>query len=70
MIVQTMNTIDNLLVHASEIEAKIGYTFKDKSLLTLAFIHRSFINENRELVQQHNERLEFLGDSILGLLVA
>ena len=65
-----MNALELLLNQASEIEVKIGYTFKDKSLLTLAFVHRSFINENREIIEQHNERLEFLGDSILGMLIA
>ena len=53
-----------------EVEEKIGYTFKNKELLTLAFVHRSYWNENRELVIGHNERLEFLGDSVLGLMVA
>lgn len=65
-----MNALTELLKNASEIEAKIGYMFKDKSYLSLAFVHRSFINENRDIIQQHNERLEFLGDSILGLLIA
>lgn len=53
-----------------EIEKKIRYTFSDKSLLTLAFTHRSFVNEHRETSQEHNERLEFLGDAILGLLIS
>lgn len=65
-----MNPLDQLMQKASEIEAKLGYTFKDKSLLSLAFIHRSFINENRAVIEEHNERLEFLGDSILGMLIA
>lgn len=52
------------------IEAKIGYTFQNKAILGMAFVHRSFINENRHLVDQHNERLEFLGDSVLGMLIA
>lgn len=64
-----MNAYEELIRHASEIEAKIGYTFKDRSLLGLAFIHRSYINENKQVVQ-HNERLEFLGDSVLGMLIA
>jgi len=59
-----------LLKNASTIEKQLGYAFKDKKLLFLAFIHRSFYNENRELVQEHNERLEFLGDSVLGLIVS
>jgi len=64
-----MNAYEELIKHASEIESKIGYTFKNRSILALAFIHRSYINENKE-VGQHNERLEFLGDSVLGILVA
>lgn len=51
------------------IETKIGHTFKDRNLLALAFVHRSYVNENRS-VSNHNERLEFLGDSVLGMLVA
>lgn len=53
----------------SQIEERLHYRFKDSSLLALAFVHRSFVNENRE-VSQHNERLEFLGDSVLGLLIS
>jgi ribonuclease-3 len=64
-----MNPIEQLLFHAPEIEAKLGYRFRDRSLLALAFVHRSFINECRK-IQEYNERLEFLGDSVLGLLVA
>lgn len=62
--------MSELLKNISGIEKKIGYVFKDKKLLILAFIHRSFYNENRDLVQEHNERLEFLGDSVLGLIVS
>lgn len=64
-----MNPIEQLLFHAPEIESQLGYRFRDHSLMALAFVHRSFINEHRE-IDQHNERLEFLGDSVLGLLVA
>lgn len=64
-----MNQIKYLHEHISTIETKLGYTFRDRSLLTLAFVHRSFINENR-MVTQHNERLEFLGDAVLGMLVS
>ena len=52
------------------IEEKIGYVFENKELLSLAFIHRSFVNEHKSQVQAHNERLEFLGDSVLGLVTA
>jgi ribonuclease-3 len=64
-----MNQMEYLLQNISTIERKLGYTFRDSSFLTLAFIHRSFINENR-MVTQHNERLEFLGDSVLGMLIS
>jgi ribonuclease-3 len=64
-----MSILEGLLHLTPEIETKIGYHFKDRSLLVLAFVHRSFINEHRD-VSYHNERLEFLGDSILGLLTA
>ncbi len=56
--------------HSEDVEKKLSLNFQDPSLLFLAFVHRSFWNENQELVPGHNERLEFLGDSILGLLVA
>jgi ribonuclease III len=59
-----------LLRELSDIEDRIGLVFKDKTLLALAFIHRSFFNENRQEIAQHNERLEFLGDSVLGLVMA
>lgn len=49
-------------------EDKVGVTFKDKDLLQLAFTHRSFVNENRQF-NAHNERLEFLGDAVLELVV-
>ncbi len=64
-----MESIEELLQHADEIEAKLGYSFKYRSRLALAFIHRSYVNENKD-VTQHNERLEFLGDAILGFLIA
>lgn len=55
---------------ARNIEEKIGYKFSDLSLLALAFTHRSFVNEHRDTSQAHNERLEFLGDAILGMLIS
>lgn len=65
-----MNSPQDIIENPTIIERRLGYTFKDKSLLALAFVHRSFVNENRAIIDQHNERLEFLGDSILGMLVA
>lgn len=49
-------------------EQKIGYTFKDKSLLLAAFTHSSYSNEHKG--ETNNERLEFFGDSLLGFIVA
>jgi len=50
-------------------ETAIGITFNDKKVLQHAFIHRSYINENPRSGLQHNERLEFLGDAVLELVV-
>ena len=52
------------------LEEKIGYTFRDRSLLENALTHSSYANEHRAAGVPSNERLEFLGDSILGLVVA
>ncbi len=51
------------------LEKKIGYSFKDKSLLRLALTHSSYANECGN-PQNCNERLEFLGDSVLSLIVS
>lgn len=51
------------------LEAKLGYTFRDRSLLENALTHSSFANENKGALGS-NERLEFLGDSILGMITA
>lgn len=53
-----------------ELEAGLGYTFRDKSILENALTHSSYANENRAQGLKDNERLEFLGDSILGFVVA
>jgi ribonuclease-3 len=55
---------------SAKIEERIGYVFKDKNLLFTAFVHRSFFNEHRDLITENNERLEFLGDSVLGVIVS
>ena len=47
----------------------IGVTFDDISLLRMACTHRSYLNENRGSGMEHNERLEFLGDAVLELVV-
>lgn len=53
-----------------KLEEKLGYEFKDKSLLQHALTHSSFSNEHHLPVSACNERLEFLGDSILGMITA
>ncbi len=57
----------------SKFEEKAGVKFKDESLLRQAFTHRSYINENRSAngagAIEHNERLEFLGDAVLELVI-
>lgn len=50
-------------------EEKAGVSFNDKNLLKQAFTHRSYINENRNSKLEHNERLEFLGDAVLELVI-
>ena len=52
------------------LEERIGYTFKDKTLLTRAMTHSSYSNENRDSGMACNERLEFFGDSVLSLVVS
>ena len=64
-----MNNIEDIFQKAPAIEARLDYTFKEKSILALAFVHRSYVNEHKDITQ-HNERLEFLGDSVLGMIIA
>jgi ribonuclease-3 len=51
------------------LERILGYVFNDKMNLLTAITHRSYLNEHREAKQDHNERLEFLGDAVLELVV-
>ena len=55
--------------HMKTLEEKLGYTFQNRALLENALTHSSCANESRGKLQS-NERLEFLGDSILGMVVA
>ena len=52
-----------------EFEKKIGVDFKNKDVLLQALTHRSYINENPKWELDHNERLEFLGDAVLELVI-
>jgi ribonuclease-3 len=53
----------------SELEKNLGCIFENKELLTEALTHRSFYYENPDKSTSHNERLEFLGDSVLGFVI-
>jgi ribonuclease-3 len=64
-----LNSFEQLKQKIGDIEGILGIIFNDKDLLAQAFVHSSFVNEYRNGVG-HNERLEFLGDAILGAIVA
>lgn len=53
----------------TNLENKINVQFKDRNLLQTALTHRSYLNENRSWPLPHNERLEFLGDAVLELII-
>ena len=48
---------------------KLGFEFQNIQLLVTALTHRSYVNEHKKSVSEHNERLEFLGDAVLELVV-
>lgn len=52
----------------TSLEENLGVKFKDEDLLRTATTHRSYLNENKD-VKEHNERLEFLGDAVMELIV-
>lgn len=54
----------------TDLEKNIGYSFKDASLLKTALTHSSYVNEAKDQDIECNERLEFLGDSVLGFITA
>jgi ribonuclease III len=58
-----------ITVDFAAFEKHINIQFKNKGLLQQAFIHRSYINENKGTQLEHNERLEFLGDAVLELAI-
>jgi ribonuclease III len=60
---------DDLLVDLPGLETKLGTIFRDKEILLSAVTHRSYLNEHRDATWGHNERLEFLGDAVLELIV-
>jgi len=52
------------------LENKLGVSFKNKKLLQNAFVHRSYLNEHKDFDLPSNEKLEFLGDSVLSLITS
>ncbi|MBI9011620.1 MAG: ribonuclease III [Clostridiales bacterium] len=52
------------------LEGVLNYKFKDQSILRLALTHSSYANELRDKSSDYNERLEFLGDSVLGIVIS
>lgn len=64
-----MSSFENAINdNIKEFEERIGYTFKNKEYIQIALTHSSFANEHKQF--KYNERLEFLGDSVLGLVVS
>lgn len=61
--------MDNSFTPYEKFAENIGVTFKDIALLREAFTHRSYLNEHRGTNMKHNERLEFLGDAVLELVM-
>ena len=53
----------------SNLSTKLGLKFRNPVLLEVALTHRSYLNENRKAGGEHNERMEFLGDAVLELIV-
>ena len=53
----------------SRLEKELNFSFRNRDLLIQAFCHRSYLNENPDFYLSHNERLEFLGDAVLELVV-
>ncbi len=64
-----MNQIDTT-PYQEFAKEKLGFSFSDINLLVTALTHRSYVNEHKNTVHEHNERLEFLGDAILELVTS
>jgi ribonuclease-3 len=61
--------MQDLSLYQKFAEETLGAAFDDVGLLVTAFTHRSYVNEHKKTVHEHNERLEFLGDAVLELAV-
>ncbi|WP_066507216.1 ribonuclease III [Abyssisolibacter fermentans] len=66
-----MNKINaKRLVQLDSLQSKIKYSFKNVELLNRALTHSSYANEHRRMNIKYNERLEFLGDAVLGVVIS
>jgi len=57
------------MVSLKKLETKIGLNFKNQEIFRQSMVHRSYLNEHPEFASGHNERLEFLGDAVLEIIV-
>ncbi len=57
------------MIDFTPFEQQLGISFADRALIARAFTHRSYINENPRSGLEHNERLEFLGDAVIELII-
>jgi len=60
---------NNVMIDLKKFESIMGVTFRNPALLEQALVHRSYLNENPGFTLGHNERLEFLGDAVIELVV-
>lgn len=58
-----------MVKNLENLEKELEVVFKNKDLIKSALVHRSYLNEHKNFVLDHNERLEFLGDAVLELVV-
>ena len=63
------DSISEIPAANAALEVRLGYRFKQPTLLTTALTHATFVHENPQLVVDDNQRLEFLGDAVIGLVV-
>lgn len=62
--------LHNSTCQLDSLEKVLGVSFDDRNLLRLAFVHKSYLNENLDGLIESNERLEFLGDALIGWVIA
>lgn len=70
VLIFSMKGLVKMKPNINELQQKLGYKFKNESILLRALSHSSYVNENHDICKESNERLEFLGDSVLGFITA